>query len=135
MKNLNFLYDNEDFLSDLRINRERLGKDSVIPEIDIALQKHHIMIKDVFFLKSYLMENKCPDLNQELIRIFYKATYLDDKAGLLEYLLLNNYDKNSLRQMINLELSKDYCEHPSNVIELYKFDLKEILRQLKNRKD
>lgn len=131
MHDLNFLY-NDDFVSFLKENGN-IDEFSIIPELEKTLVKHNIILKDVFFLKGYLCEHKKPEINSDLVQIFNKAIHLNEKSALLEYLVINDYDKNVLEEMIDLELKQNFINYSQEDIECYKYDLNEYLRQLKKR--
>lgn len=133
-KNLAFLQYDENFLSLVKEQRKKAGEKSVLSELDKVLEKHNIKLVDQCFLTSYLTQYKCPELNVDLLDLFNKATYLNEKAGILQDLLANNYDKDKYKSIITTELSKKYSEFSNIEIEDYKYTLNDYLRQLKRRK-
>ena len=136
MKDLSFIQYDEEFLSFLKERRKNFGEKSVVREIEKLMAKNNIVI-DVFFLESYLSQYKCPDLNDDLLKLFDKAVYVNEKIGILQYLMANDYDKAYLKQIINselLRLTEMNSEYSETDLECYEYDLKELLRQLNLRK-
>ena len=136
MKDLSFIQYDEEFLSFLKERRKNFGEKSVVREIEKLMAKNNIVI-DLFFLESYLSQYKCPDLNDDLLKLFDKAVYVNEKIGILQYLMANDYDKAYLKQIINselLRLTEMNSEYSETDLECYEYDLKELLRQLNLRK-
>lgn len=131
MKNLYFLQNDEKFFELLKSKEENLPEDSVLPLLDKILKENKIYLKNNFFLESYLLSNNdCEFLNIHFVQLFNKTVYLNEKEAMLKYLLINNYDKKFLCNMIFKEIKNEYPNHSSTEVENYKWFLCDTLHTI-----